>query len=143
MCRKVCLYTNSVVCNEDDILMTRTGNTGEVITDISGVFHNNFFKINYKRSMVDKNYFVYFLTSDETQKIILAKAGTSTIPDLNHKDFYSISMKLPTIKEQIAIATILSEMDSNIDVLKTKLSKVKAIKEGMMQELLTGKTRLI
>ena len=49
----------------------------------------------------------------------------------------------PTIKEQTAIAEILSDMDSDIEALKTKLSKVKAIKEGMMQELLTGKTRLL
>lgn len=49
----------------------------------------------------------------------------------------------PTIKEQTAIATILSDMDSDIDALKIKISKVKAIKEGMMQELLTGRTRLV
>src|SRR4051794_6252024 len=35
----------SVLCNEDDILMTRTGNTGKVVTNVSGAFHNNFFKI--------------------------------------------------------------------------------------------------
>jgi len=50
---------------------------------------------------------------------------------------------LPILDEQKNIVSILSDMDSNIDALKTKLSKVKAIKEGMMQELLTGKTRLM
>ena len=39
-------YSNSVCCRYDDILMTRTGNTGIVVTNVEGVFHNNFFKIN-------------------------------------------------------------------------------------------------
>lgn len=48
----------------------------------------------------------------------------------------------PTIQEQQAIAQILSDMDSELEAFKAKLSKTKAIKEGMMSELLTGKTRL-
>ena len=49
-------YTNSVVCDENDVLMTRTGNTGIVVTGYEGVFHNNFFKINFDRKKLDKNY---------------------------------------------------------------------------------------
>jgi type I restriction enzyme S subunit len=48
----------------------------------------------------------------------------------------------PKIEEQKAIAQILSDMDKEIETLKTKLKKTKNIKIGMMQELLTGKTRL-
>ena len=44
--------------------------------------------------------------------------------------------------EEQAIAQILSDMDNEIEALKTKLSKTKAIKDGMMSELLSGKTRL-
>jgi len=50
---------------------------------------------------------------------------------------------LPGIEEQIAIANIISDMDAEIEALEQKLSKYKAIKQGMMQELLTGKIRLI
>ena len=49
----------------------------------------------------------------------------------------------PTISEQIAIATILSDMDAEIAALETKLSKARQVKQGMMQELLTGNIRLI
>ncbi|MDF7824690.1 restriction endonuclease subunit S [Pontiellaceae bacterium B12227] len=49
----------------------------------------------------------------------------------------------PTIDEQQAIAEVLSDMDTEIQALETKLSKTKAIRQGMMQELLTGKVRLI
>ncbi len=42
-------HNESVVCNKNDILMTRTGNTGKVVTNVEGVFHNNFFKVNFDR----------------------------------------------------------------------------------------------
>ena len=44
---------------------------------------------------------------------------------------------------QTAIATILSDMDTEITVLDTKLTKARALKQGMMQELLTGRVRLV
>lgn len=50
---------------------------------------------------------------------------------------------LPSIPEQTAIATILSDMDSEIQALEKRLNKTRQIKQGMMQELLTGKTRLL
>jgi type I restriction enzyme S subunit len=50
-------YTTTVCCTEDDVLMTRTGNTGMVVTGVSGVFHNNFFKINTIAKMREKRSF--------------------------------------------------------------------------------------
>ncbi len=50
---------------------------------------------------------------------------------------------MPTIPEQRAIATILSDMDTEIATLEQKRDKMRALKQGMMQELLTGKTRLL
>ena len=49
----------------------------------------------------------------------------------------------PTLTEQKAIAEILSDMDAEIEAIEQKRDKYKAIKQGMMQELLTGKTRLV
>ncbi|MFL0063604.1 restriction endonuclease subunit S [Tenacibaculum maritimum] len=131
-------YSVSVCCSENDILMTRTGNTGMVITNVNGVFHNNFFKINYDRNRLDKNYIVFYLKQNTTQIRILEKAGTSTIPDLNHNDFYSLQIPLPpTLKEQKAIATALSDVDDLIASLEGLIAKKQAIKQGAMQQLLT------
>ncbi|MCY9829339.1 restriction endonuclease subunit S [Vibrio chagasii] len=135
-------YSSAVCCVEDEILMTRTGNTGIVVTGVTGVFHNNFFKIVYQKSKLNKDFFVCFLRSSDSKKRILDKAGTSTIPDLNHNDFYSLPIILPSKKEQTAIAAILTDMDKEIQALQQRLSKTRQIKQGMMQELLTGKTRL-
>ncbi|GAA8357752.1 restriction endonuclease subunit S [Helicobacter pylori] len=135
-------YNESVVCHKDDILMTRTGNTGMVITNIEGVFHNNFFKINFDRTLINKDFLVYFLSLEQTQKTILKKAGTSTIPDLNHNDFYSLSIPLPPLNEQIAIANILSDVDRYLYSLDALILKKESVKKALSFELLSQKKRL-
>lgn len=130
-------YTSPVCCNENDVLMTRTGNTGIVVTGVNGVFHNNFFKINYDKKQITKGYLVYYLNLGKTRKIVLVKAGTSTIPDLNHNDFYSIPIYLPpTLTEQTAIANVLSDTDALIQSLTRLIAKKRQIKQGAMQTLL-------
>jgi type I restriction enzyme S subunit len=68
----------------------------------------------------------------------------SGVPSLNAKTIESVDIIIPTTnQEQQAIAQVLSDMDDDINALETRLAKTKAIKQGMMQELLTGKTRLV
>ena len=125
----------SVKCSEDDILMTRTGNTGQVVTNVQGAFHNNFFKIDFDRKKVSKNFFVEFLRKNTTQHLILKYAGASTIPDLNHSDFYRIQMPLTSIEEQTKIASFLSAVDEKINQLSQKHNLLSQYKQGMMQKL--------
>ena len=58
-------------------------------------------------------------------------------------EYQNLEIKVPSPKEQTAIATILSGMDADLAALEQQRDKTRAIKQGMMQELLTGKTRLI
>ncbi|BAY96420.1 type I restriction-modification enzyme S subunit [Tolypothrix tenuis PCC 7101] len=67
----------------------------------------------------------------------------ATINQITNKNLNSFQILLPPLEEQQAIAQILSDMDAEITALEQKRDKYKAIKQGMMQELLTGKTRLI
>lgn len=67
----------------------------------------------------------------------------SSINNLNPSDIESINIPFPPREEQIRIATILSDLDDEIIQLETKLAKAKQIKQGMMQELLTGRIRLV
>ena len=90
----------TVICTKDDILMTRTGNTGMVITNVDGVFHNNFFLIDFDREKYDKDFLVQYLNLDLIQADILRRAGTSTIPDLNHSEFYKIRVFDPPVDLQ-------------------------------------------
>lgn len=55
----------------------------------------------------------------------------------------SFTFDFPSLPEQSAIAQVLSDMDAEISALEAKRDKYKAIKQGMMQELLTGNIRLV
>jgi type I restriction enzyme, S subunit len=74
---------------------------------------------------------------------ILALTTGSTFPNIDGKSIRAIECALPTLSEQRAIATILSDMDAAITALEAKRDKTRAIKQGMMQELLTGRIRLV
>jgi type I restriction enzyme S subunit len=66
----------------------------------------------------------------------------SGVPSLNASTIESIEISCPYFEEQTAIATVLSDMDTEISALEQRRDKTKALKQGMMQELLTGRIRL-
>lgn len=79
-----------------------------------------------------------------TQKLAIADlAQGSTIIHLYGRALLNLKLKLPVITEQAAIATVLSDMDTEITSLESRLAKSHELKQGMMQELLTGRTRLV
>jgi len=130
----------SVLCDVDDILMTRTGNTGMVVTNVKGAFHNNFFKIAYP-STIDKDFLFYFLNLTNTQNTIKRLAGTSTIPDLNHSDFYRIDFPITTLPEQQKIASFLSAVDEKLQQLTKKKELLEEYKKGVMQKIFSKELR--
>lgn len=66
----------------------------------------------------------------------------SGVPSLNAHTIENVLVVLPNMEEQTAIATVLSDMDAELEALEQKLSKARDIKQGMMQQLLTGRIRL-
>jgi len=70
--------------------------------------------------------------------------GATTVKHLSHRDVENMIVYMTTdIQEQTAIANVLSDMDTEISALETKLAKYRTLKTGMMQQLLTGKIRLV
>lgn len=69
-------------------------------------------------------------------------AGTKVYAT-NRTHIASAEIKLPGVKEQAAIATALSDMDAEIAALEARRAKTRDLKQAMMQELLTGRTRLV
>lgn len=67
----------------------------------------------------------------------------SGVPSLNARTIENIEVQLPDRPEQEAIATVLTDMDAEISTLEQRLQKTRAIKQGMMQQLLTGRIRLV
>jgi type I restriction enzyme S subunit len=88
----------------------------------------------------DPRFIYYFYTY-----IGLERFGTgSGVPTLNRNDVHDFTAAIPNNPdEQIQTATILSDMDVQITLLETKLTKARQLKTGMMQELLTGRIRLL
>ena len=82
-----------------------------------------------------------FVSEFSNQFIEFANESTG-VPQLTAPQVAKYKVIIPGYEEQTAIATILSDMDEEIQTLEQRLAKTRQIKQGMMQELLTGRTRL-
>lgn len=91
------------------------------------------------RRDIDKNFMYYALTNKDLS-ICITGSGQ---PQIVRSPLAAIELPVPSeLNEQTAIATILSDMDSELATLETRAGKTRQLKQGMMQELLTGKIRL-
>jgi type I restriction enzyme S subunit len=82
------------------------------------------------------------ISFENSAKRLESSMNGSALQEVSIATLRSFKVAIPLDEEQTAIATILSDMDNEIQTLEQRLSKTRQIKQGMMQELLTGKTRL-
>ena len=88
--------------------------------------------------------FVFYQFQSDIVQTQIGEIMGATINQITNKDMSEFIISIPNEEnEQTAISSILSDMDSEIQALQQRLTKTRQIKQGMMQELLTGKTRLI
>jgi len=116
-----------------------------VMENIPNLFLNSFcfgFRLRDGAS-ADGLFLAYYLRSSEGRELMKSLAQGSTRYNLSKGAFLKAPLRLPTLSEQIAIATILSDMDTELTELETRLAKTRQLKQGMMQELLTGRIRLV
>jgi type I restriction enzyme, S subunit len=90
---------------------------------------------------VDARFIFYALLMERGQ--ILSRRGGSAQGGVNLKAVKGIEIQCPRHDEQTAIAIVLSDMDAELTALEARRDKTRALKHGMMQELLTGRTRLV
>lgn len=110
-----------------------------IVTDIDVCIHDGF--VVFDDLKADKFFIYYTLKWIEPG---WAKHGqTGSQMNLNTGLITGTQIPLPPIPEQAAIATVLSDMDAELAALEQRLTKTRALKQGMMQELLTGRTRLL
>lgn len=99
---------------------------------------NNMAALVLNKTRADVRFVHYALTAFRMSSLV----ATTALPSLNGRQLRSIPLSLPTdLAEQRAIAGVLDDMDSDLDAIRSRLTKAKSIKQGMMQELLTGRTR--
>lgn len=92
------------------------------------------------KQQVTVNFLLHWFTQNGER--IDALGGGSTVKGISVGELKRLPILLPDITEQTAIATILSDMDAELAALDARLTKTRALKQAMMSELLTGKTRL-
>ncbi len=107
------------------------------------VCSTGFCLVRCREGVCDPEYIFAHMFANQVNSQIDALLTGSNYPAINSADVRGLEIPLPSIDEQTAIANILSDMDAEIAALETKLAKARQVKQGMMQELLTGKTRLV
>jgi type I restriction enzyme S subunit len=130
-----------------DILLTKDGTIGKVgfVDFLPGpaTLNSGVFVIRPKGNDYDPLFFYYILTSRVFEEFLAQLQAGSTISHLYQKDFVNFSFRAPRLPEQTAIVEVLSDMDVEMAALERRLAKTRALKQGMMQELLTGRIRLV
>jgi type I restriction enzyme S subunit len=132
-----------------DVLMTKDGTIGKVLyidnipSPGKASLNSHLLLFRPIRESYNSRYLYYQLSSQRFKDFIeLSKYGT-TFFGISQAAVGNYPVLLPPIEDQVRIASILSDIDSEIDALETKLTKTLAIKQGMMHNLITGRIRLI
>ena len=151
---KSCAYVSKARYEQDsnikirpqDILISKDGTIGKVaylgMIPKAGTLNSGIFVIRANDRKIDQVFLSKIFMSFYFEEFLNRLVAGSTINHLYQKDFVKFCFPLPNSEEQTAIATALSDVDSLISALTKKIEKKKAIKQGLMQQLLTGKKRL-
>lgn len=134
-----------------DVLFTRTSETPDEIglssvmldqpTDT--VFSGFLLRARPRNACLNDRFKAYCFSSTLVRQQITSKASYTTRALTNGRILSEVLLLLPPLSEQIAIAEVLFDVDTELAALDSRLTKTRALKQAMMQELLTGKTRLL
>lgn len=136
---------NSYSHDCEAILVPGEGRIGDIFHYINGRFdvHQRVYAIT-KFSPGISGRFVHFYLSKNFGAWAMQNTVKATVDSLRLPTFQTFEIRLPpTLDEQIAIANALSDLDAELSALETRRDKTDNLKQAMMQELLTGKTRLV
>lgn len=143
---KTNINVNNFYSKENDVLMPTSDVTPRGLATAScikenGVILGGGILVIRLNPEYDGLFLSYFITQNKNLVLQLVKG--STVFHLYAADLANLEVTFPKYEEQKSIAIILSDMDSEIEKLESQLNKYKNLKQGMMQNLLTGKIRLI
>ncbi len=94
-------------------------------------------------SLASRRFLVNVFSTRQWFERVAERCGGSTRTRVARNELGKMEIKIPSLPEQNAIAEVLSDMDAEITALERRRDKTGALKQGMMQELLTGRTRLV
>ena len=123
------------------LLLCSRATIGQIKIAAAPVCTNQGFKSLICNSGVCNDFLYYLLITMQSQ--LIERSIGSTFLEIGKREVASIEVRLPPHDEQRAIAAVLSDLDAEIAVLEQRRDKTHAIKQGMMQQLLTGRVRLV
>lgn len=137
------MKSNRFLYDCEGVITIGDGQIGKVFHYVNGKFdlHQRCYLI-YDFYDVDAKFFYYIFSAFFYERAI-ALSAKATVDSVRRDMIAKMKVDLPSLAEQHAIATILSDMDAEIAELEAKRDKYKEVRQGMMQQLLTGKIRLI
>ena len=148
----ICSGENQNEVRRGDIFFNTSSETPEEVglcavleEDVKSVYLNSFcFGFRITDNDVSGRFLAYWFRASAGRALMTSLAQGSTRYNLSKDAFREACVCIPpTLAEQKAIAAVLSDMDAEIAALEADRAKYERIKSGMMQELLTGKTRLL
>lgn len=132
---------------QGDIVFSRVGSVDRnaliTIHEDGWLFSGRLLRLRLLCNNVAPEYLSYHFHSEEFKQRVRTVAVGQTMACLNTKLLSGVISVLPNQKEQQAIASVLSNMDAEIEAFESKLAKARTLKQGMMHELLTGRIRLV
>lgn len=137
------MKSNRFLYDCEGVITIGDGQIGKVFHYVNGKFdlHQRCYLI-YDFYDVDAKFFYYIFSAFFYERAI-ALSAKATVDSVRRDMIAKMKVDLPSLAEQRAIASILSDMDAEIAELEAKRDKYKEVRQGMMQQLLTGKIRLI
>ncbi|MGP9688887.1 restriction endonuclease subunit S [Psychrobacter sp. AOP22-C1-C5] len=140
-------FSSSYILNEGDIVLARTGaSVGKSYLyrkeDGTLIYAGFLIKVSPNEKQLNPKYLHQYLKTEQYWAWVIVNSMRSGQPGINGNEYGRLLIPLPSIEEQTAIATALSDVDDLIQSLEKLIAKKEAIKTGTMQQLLTGKTRL-
>lgn len=133
----------SVRVNAGDFILSNSMSFGRpYILNIGGCIHDGWLRLYDYHESVDKEFLYYILSSEETKKQYATFVAGSGVQNLNKTVVKKVVVHLPSIPEQKRIARALSEIDDHIDNLAELIEKKKGIRDGALEDLVSGRTRL-
>ncbi|MDD6135186.1 MAG: restriction endonuclease subunit S [Selenomonadaceae bacterium] len=128
---------------QGDFLLSNSMSFGRpYILQIDGCIHDGWLVIQDYNKTLYRDFLYYVLSSDLVQKQYIEVAAGSGVQNLNKDKVQCVQIPIPLMKEQILIAKALSDIDNLISTQESLIAKKQVLKQGAMQELLTGKRRL-
>jgi type I restriction enzyme S subunit len=108
------------------------------------VFSGFTYRARARQGIADAAFLFYALRAEKTRRWLIDNSQSSALTNINQTIADAIPVKTaPSVPEQTAIAEVLTEMDVELATLEQRREKSRALKQAMMQELLTGRTRLV